>query len=118
MTKFKTLAAAAAIACAFAFSPVQAQFVGGPTAVTTVKNVLDNAHDDQLVILEGFLTKQVRHEKYMFRDATGEILVEVDDEVFQGQRVDPKTKIRIEGEFENELLQKGEVDVHRLTIVR
>lgn len=118
MLKLKSLAAAAAFCCMVALAPVQAQFVGGPSTVTTVKNLLDNGRDDQLATLEGFLVQQVKHEKYIFRDDTGEVLVEIDDEVFMGQRVDPKTKIRIKGEFEREFMEKDKVDVHSLTVIR
>ena len=85
---------------------------------TTVKALADSGKDDQIVTLEGFITQQVKHEKYMFRDSTGEMLVEIDDEIFQGQRVDPKTKIRIDGELEKDFMEKDKVDVHRLEIVR
>lgn len=54
----------------------------------------------------------------MFRDSTGEMLVEIDDEVFKGQRVDPKTKVRIDGELERDFMEKDKVDVYNLTILR
>ena len=118
MFKIKTVAAAAAIAAIVAVAPVQAQFVGGPSHLTTVKALADNGKDDQIVTLEGFITQQVKHEKYMFRDSTGEMLVEIDDEVFKGQRVDPKTKVRIDGELERDFMEKDKVDVYNLTILR
>ena len=64
------------------------------------------------------LVQQVKHEKYIFRDVSGEMLVEIDDEVFLGQRVDPKTKIRIKGELELDFMEKDKVDVYSLTIIR
>lgn len=113
-----TAAAATAAALMMAVAPAQAQFVGGPITTITVKQLVDTGRDDQLVTLEGYLVEQVKHEKYTFRDATGTVLVEIDDEVFMGQRVDPKTKVRLEGEFEKDMLEKDEVDVHKLTIIR
>lgn len=113
-----TAAAATAAALMMAVAPAQAQFVGGPSTTVTVKQLVDTGRDDQLVTLEGYLVEQVKHEKYTFRDATGTVLVEIDDEVFMGQRVDPKTKVRLEGEFEKDMLEKDEVDVHKLTIIR
>lgn len=113
-----TAAAATAAALMMAVAPAQAQFVGGPSTTITVKQLVDTGRDDQLVTLEGYLVEQVKHEKYTFRDATGTVLVEIDDEVFMGQRVDPKTKVRLEGEFEKDMLEKDEVDVHKLTIIR
>lgn len=113
-----TAAAATSAALMMAVAPAQAQFVGGPSTTITVKQLVDTGRDDQLVTLEGYLVEQVKHEKYTFRDATGTVLVEIDDEVFMGQRVDPKTKVRLEGEFEKDMLEKDEVDVHKLTIIR
>lgn len=118
MLNLKTIAAATALASVIAFAPAQAQFVGGPSNVTTVKNLLDSGKDDQLATLEGYIVQQVKHEKYMFRDSTGEMLVEIDDEVFKVQRVDPKTKVRIDGELERDFMEKDKVDVYNLTILR
>ena len=118
MLNFKTLTAAAAFTAMLALSPAQAQFVGGPSNMTTVKNLLETGKDDQLATLEGYLVEQVKHEKYIFRDDSGQMLVEIDDKVFQGQRVDPKTKIQIQGEFERDFMEKDKVDVHSLTVIR
>ena len=115
MLNLKTIAAATALASVIAFAPAQAQFVGDPSNVTTVKNLLDSGKDDQLATLEGYIVQQVKH---MFRDSTGEMLVEIDDEVFKGQRVDPKTKVRIDGELERDFMEKDKVDVYNLTILR
>ena len=45
MLNLKTIAAATALASVIAFAPAQAQFVGGPSNVTTVKNLLDSGKD-------------------------------------------------------------------------
>lgn len=117
MLNLKTIAAATALASVIAFAPAQAQFVGGPSNVTTVKNLLDSGKDDQLATLEGYIVQQVKRKKYVFADETGRIIAEIPDKVFQGQRVDPKTKIRIEGELELEYAEKETIDVYRLTVL-
>ena len=53
----------------------------------------------------------------MFAERTGDMLGEMHDQVFHGQRVDPKTKIRIEGELELEYAEKETIDVYRLTVL-
>ena len=60
MLNLKTIAAATALASVIAFAPAQAQFVGGPSNVTTVKNLLDSGKDDQLATLEGYIVQQVK----------------------------------------------------------
>ena len=121
MTNMKTLAFPAAALSVFSIGAAQAQFVGGPSNVTTVKTVkqvLDNGRDDQMVVLEGNLINQVRNDKYTLRDATGTIVVEIDDRIFAGQRVDSNTKVRVEGEIDAEIMKPNEVEAHRLTVIR
>lgn len=118
MTNMKTLAFAAAALSVFSIGAAQAQFVGQSQPVTTVKQVLDNGHDDQMVVLEGNLINQVRNDKYTLRDATGTIVVEIDDRIFAGQRVDSNTKVRVEGEIDAEIMKPNEVEAHRLTVIR
>ena len=120
MTRIKTFVLASAVALSVSL-PAAAQFVSSELKVDTVKSVLDNARDDQIVALEGNIVKRIGNEKYLFRDATGEMRVEIDDEVFAGQRVDEKTKIRIVGEYEKDLFidfDDEQLDVKRLTIIR
>ena len=110
MTNMRTLAFAAAALSVFSIGAAQAQFVGQSQPVTTVKQVLDNGRDDQMVVLEGNLINQVRNDKYTLRDATGTIVVEIDDRIFAGQRV--------EGEIDAEIMKPNEVEAHRLTVIR
>ena len=118
MTNMKTLAFAAAALSVFSIGAAQAQFVGQSQPVTTVKQVLDTGRDDQMVVLEGNLINQVRNDKYTLRDATGTIVVEIDDRIFAGQRVDSNTKVRVEGEIDAEIMKPNEVEAHRLTVIR
>ena len=118
MTNMKPLAFAVAALSVFSIGAAQAQFVGQSQPVTTVKQVLDNGRDDQMVVLEGNLINQVRNDKYTLRDATGTIVVEIDDRIFAGQRVDSNTKVRVEGEIDTEIMKPNEVEAHRLTVIR
>lgn len=98
---------------------VQAQFTGNqPAAVTTVKMIKDSGKDDQLVTIEGKIVKQVKKDDYIFQDATGQIVVDIDPEVFAGQKVTPDNVVRLEGEIDKDLMKGPEVDVHKLTIVK
>lgn len=108
MSNLKSMTLAAAALGILAAAPLQAQFVSdkSPAAVTTVAELLKNGKHDQQATLEGFIVEQVKRKKYVFADETGRIIAEIPDKVFQGQRVDPKTKIRIEGELELEYAEK------------
>lgn len=107
-------------------APAAAQFDGPgaqglPTTVqavrvTTVQAVREASKDDQIVTLRGHILEKVGDEKYAFSDETGQIRIEIDDEVFQ-QRITPEMEIEIYGEVEDDFLQSPEIDVERLTIV-
>ncbi len=119
MSKLKTLIAGVALIGVLSLSAAQAQFVSDkPVSVTTVQEVLKNGRHDQMVAFEGFILEQIKSKKYIFADYTGRIIAEIPDKVFQGQRVDPKTKIRIEGELELEHAKQETIDVFRLTVLR
>jgi len=100
--------------------PALAQFdgPGAKTVPSTVRAVLDNPQDDQTVTLRGRLLEQVGNEKYAFVDDTGQIRVEIDNDVFPKQRITPEMTVEIYGEVEKDFLQSPEVDVERLTVVR
>jgi uncharacterized protein (TIGR00156 family) len=100
-------------------SSATAQFVGPGTsdALTTVQLILDNPQDDQTVILRGVLLEKVGHEKYAFSDETGQIRVEIDNEVFPQQRITPDMTVEIYGEVEKDFLRNPDIDVERLTVV-
>jgi uncharacterized protein (TIGR00156 family) len=76
----------------------------GPGATATLKTVasVNSMQDDDKITLEGYLVKEIRSEHYMFRDATGEIEVEIDNEDFRGVKATPETKIRIVGEVDKD----------------
>ena len=100
--------------------PALAQFdgTGAKTVPSTVRAVLDNPQDDQTVTLRGRLLEQVGNEKYAFVDDTGQIRVEIDNDVFPKQRITSEMTVEIYGEVEKDFLQSPEVDVERLTVVR
>ncbi|MCL2219108.1 MAG: YgiW/YdeI family stress tolerance OB fold protein [Chitinispirillia bacterium] len=66
--------------------------------------------DDALVLLKGSIVRFLGDEKYMFRDATGEIVVDIDKKVWRGVSVGDKDKVEIVGEVDLE--RRGiEIDV-------
>lgn len=85
--------------------------------MTTVADVLKNGKDDQMVTLTGNVVKQVGREKYLFRDATGEIRIEIDDDAMPTQPFDDKTKVEIAGEVEKDFLRSVEIDVKSVKLL-
>lgn len=64
--------------------------------------------DGAPVELKGYLIKKIGDEKYTFKDRTGTITVEIDDDVMKGRTVSKKQVVTLIGEVDIE-----EDDQHR-----
>ena len=91
----------------------------GPGAEVKIRTVTEanQAKDDERVILEGYLVQKLEDEEYLFKDLTGEIEVEIDDDIFQDRYVNPSTQIRIHGEIDKGFFSGRTIDVERLEII-
>lgn len=95
-----------------------AQYTGpGVTAPLTSVAAALTAADDALVMLEGTVVRQLGHERYEFRDATGSIPVEIDAKRLPAQSFNDSTKVRLSGEVDRELGGR-EIDVKQVDILR
>lgn len=56
--------------------------------------------DDTPVTLKGRIIERLGDERYTFKDATGTIVVDIDDEDWKGLEVTPEMDIIIEGEVD------------------
>lgn len=122
MKTFASLALAAGLILVPAVS--QAAFEG-PAATTgtnqmTVEKVLSLSFDRDNVCMSGNIVNKVMtdSEKYTFQDATGSIVVEIEDEVFAGQTVTPQSKVRICGDVDSETFKPNEFDVEALQLLQ
>ena len=86
-----------------------------PQALTSVKNAL-TAKDDTPVKLKGYIVKSVGDEKYQFRDNTGVITVDIDDELWQGKPINAKTPVVLIGEVDIDYkpTKRVEIDVDQV----
>ena len=66
--------------------------------------------DDTPVRLEGFIVHALGDEKYEFRDDTGTLIAEIDDDDWRGVDVTPELRVQLRGEVELER-QGVELDV-------
>lgn len=73
--------------------------------------------DDSQVSLTGKVTKSLGDEKYEFADATGVVVVEIDDEAWQGRAVTANDTLTIDGELDISHLptKRTKVDVDTVT---
>ncbi|MCP9761186.1 NirD/YgiW/YdeI family stress tolerance protein, partial [Aquitalea sp. S1-19] len=61
--------------------------------------------------------KQLTHETYQFRDASGEGVVEIDGKHLPTVKFDDKTRVRLSGKVDKEI-SGVEVDVKSVQILR
>lgn len=85
--------------------------------VTTVKQA-QSAADDTPAVLEGVITKRIGGEHYEFKDATGSIQVEIDNDDWPaGDGVSENTKVRLTGEVDHHKMKATDIDVDRVEIL-
>ena len=114
----------AALLAATASGAVLAQYAGPgarnsapPGVARTVAEVLADPRDDRPVELTGMIIRQTGRELYLFRDASGEITVEIDDEDFPANKpVDDKTEVKVRGEVDSRPMRDPRVEVERLEL--
>lgn len=69
--------------------------------VTSVKDAVE-LKDDTRVVVEGYIVKKLRDELYLFKDKTGEVEMEIDDEDFRNIKVTSNDKLRITAEVDSD----------------
>ncbi len=101
-TYTRLMAAAALTALFAATTPAQAQNAQtGRPPLTTVADVLKSKVDDYPVVVTGSIIKKIGDEKYEFRDETGTIQAEIDDEDLFNMRVEG-AQVTLTGEIDIE----------------
>ncbi len=98
----------------------QGPVIGGGK-LETVRSASKKWDDSHVTLIGNIVSRVAGYDDiYMFRDATGTIMVEIDEDVFQrlGSRVTPETSVRISGEVDKEFLEATQIDVDHMEIVR
>ncbi|CAD5106088.1 NirD/YgiW/YdeI family stress tolerance protein [Zestomonas carbonaria] len=89
---------------------------GNTPQVTTVAAALEAA-DDTPVVLTGQIVKRIKGDKYEFKDATGTIQVEIDDDDWPPQAISETAKVKLTGEVERDMIGR-EIDVDIVELVQ
>lgn len=90
-----------------------AAYTGPKEQVIVSVEQLKDQRDDSWVTLEGKLVKHIGGETFLFRDTSGEVEVDVDEEVWHGVEVGPNDLIRIRGEVDHSW-NKVDIEVEHL----
>jgi len=90
---------------------------GATSTVTTVAAAL-KAADDTPAVLTGYITQRLRKKHYEFKDDSGTIQVEIDNDEWPAQPISETTQVRLYGEVEHKKWGGREIDVDRVEIVQ
>ena len=87
----------------------------GPGLATSTVAEAQKFSDDTAVVLVGKIEKSLGNEEYQFKDATGTIVVEIDDEDWNGVNVTPQNTIEIHGEVDKDMFNT-KIDAERVIL--
>ncbi|WP_252271691.1 YgiW/YdeI family stress tolerance OB fold protein [Pseudomonas subflava] len=105
------------VAPLFSTAALAAGYTGpGAQAITTVA-AAQEAVDDANVVLQGHIIKKLEDEKYEFKDSSGTITIEIDDEDLPPVAFDDKTKVKLTGEVDKGMM-KREIDVDLVEVLQ
>lgn len=68
------------------------------TSILKAKKLGDNSY----VRMKGKIVSKISKEKYLFKDNTGTIQIEIDDDTWKGIKASPKDTVIIEGEVDKD----------------
>ncbi len=77
-----------------------------------------NAGDDTLVSLQGQIVNHIRDDKFLFKDATGSVVIEVDDDDMRAINLRPGTAVHIRGKVDRKTNRENEIDVKWIELSR
>lgn len=103
------MASSASFAGFIADAPVAPQNADVIVSVAQVKKM----RDDTPVIVQGNIIQRMGNEKYLFRDGTDSVVVEIDDEDWGGVDVRATDTVKLYGEVDASMF-KTEIDVDRI----
>ncbi len=92
-------------------------FIPENVTIESVENVKTKS-DDTIVVMQGQIAKALGDEKYLFTDKTGEIIIEIDNEDFDGMTVSAGEIIEITGEVDKDMMKPAKVDVKSIKKVK
>ena len=105
----------------FTPQPVCAAGFEGPGVAATATRAADvlGAQDDAPCVLEGHLVEKLprRKHRYLFEDHSGQVVVEIDNKIFEQLTITPKDKVRLQGHVDWNRKRPNEVEVDSLSVM-
>lgn len=119
----KTFLAAVALGMALSSAAIAKPNLGGgftgpsADAKTTTVEEAKKLNDDAHVVMRGNIKQNIGHEKYLFEDQTGSIVVEIDDDDWNGVTVGAEDLVEIRGEVDTHWSKPTDIDVETVTVI-
>lgn len=90
----------------------------GPGVASHIRTAADaaKAKDDTPVELTGYIVKSIGDEKYLFRDDSGDVEVEIDNTLWRDIEVSSDTMVKLIGEVDDEW-QGIEIEIDSMRLV-
>ena len=88
----------------------------GDTPIMNAQDV-PMATNSQSVALRGEIVSQQTKNQYLLTDGTGNVLVEISDDLLKGNRLAPGTEVEIEGRVAIRALRDPKVDAQSVTVL-
>jgi uncharacterized protein (TIGR00156 family) len=91
---------------------------GAPVALQQAKQV-GSAADNTPAVLTGHLVEQIAgtDDTFYFEDASGRVLVEIDQKVFGTKTITPKDTVRLHGKVDKDVMEQTKLDVKMLEVL-
>lgn len=89
----------------------------GASAVATTVAQARQQRDDHAVLLLGHLVAKVGDERYRFRDATGDIEVEIDDEDMPHPPIGASATVELLGKVDTHRFKPTDIEVKRVQVL-
>lgn len=95
----------------------QPQVFGDTAGKMTTIAQTKSMHDDSRVVLEGYIVAQIDDDDFTFKDNTGTIRIDVEDQAWNGLNVTKNDKIRIHGKLDKEFTNSS-IEVYQIELVK
>jgi len=86
--------------------------------ITTIDFIKNNAKDNALFTVQGVLTKRLSEDKYMFKDSTGEMKIEIERSAMKEMgltRMPINTKMTLQVKVDKEFIKDTKLEVFEIT---
>ncbi len=92
--------------------PAGGGYTGPGPAVATAAQA-KTLRDDTPVTMQGYIVQSLGGDKYVFRDDSGTIRVEIDHDKWGGLQIGPEDKVELRGEVDKDW-NSVEIEVHQI----